>query len=91
MKNSKTPILEEAEIVKKIQLKNQFNNISEFAKLNDISCFDDNNESEHIIRGLLMNLEFMAIHWELIDHNKYEHRKLQINKIDNILPQEAHV
>jgi len=38
-----------------------------------------------------MNLEFMAIHWQLIDHNKYEHRKLQINQIDNILPQEAHV
>ena len=91
MKNSKTHISEEAEIVKKIELKNQFNNISEFAKLNDISCFDDNNQNEHIIRGLLMNLEFMAIHWQLIEQNKYEHRKLQINKIDNILPQEAHV
>ena len=38
-----------------------------------------------------MNLEFMAIHWKLIDNTKYEHRKLQINKTDNILPQDAHV
>ena len=67
------------------QLITHFNNIAEFAKYNDVDAFDyiqninemgqdTQNVQEQYIRGLLINMEFLAHKWGLIDPGKYTHR-----------------
>lgn len=65
------------------------NNISEFARFNDISIFDNKENpkeyqpDETFIRGLLMNLELLAHEWKIINKEKYKHRFSEINQKDN--------
>ena len=37
-----------------------------------------------------MSLEFLALNWEMIDHEKYKHRFTNLNKKDNKLPADAY-
>lgn len=80
--------------IESTQLFNYFNNIAEFAKLNDLDCFDFGQyngeiQEEHFIRGLLLNLEFLAHKWKLIDEQKYAYRKNSQHIEKNLLPQDA--
>ena len=79
-----------------VELSTYFNNVAEFAKLNDIDCFDTyqfegDNHEEHFIRGLLINLEFLALKWSLIDPAKYAYRKEERNVNDAKLPPDAYI
>jgi len=51
-----------------VELSTYFNNVAEFAKYNDINSLDFSKmdgpqKEEHFIRGLLTNLEFLALKW----------------------------
>jgi hypothetical protein len=51
-----------------VELSTYFNNVAEFSKFNDINSLDfavsDGKViEEHFIRGLLTNLEFLALKW----------------------------
>ena len=65
------------------------NNIAEFAKINHIDCIDQvsgNEEQINFAKGLLMNLEFLAHKWQLIEPSKYHHRLEDRNVSDGRLP-----
>ena len=81
---------EERENIEEQKLANYLNNISEFAKHNSIASFDNCEESQQFIKGLLMSLEFLALNWEMIDHDKYKHRFTNLNRKDNKLPADAY-
>jgi hypothetical protein len=74
-----------------VELSTYFNNVAEFSKYNDINSLDFSqfngvSKEEHFIRGLLTNLEFLALKWELIDPKKYIYRHHERNMKDGQLP-----
>ena len=74
-------------------LLNHLTNIADFAKLNDIDCFDqpkdENMLEEQFLRGLLMNLELLADKWKIIDKQKYSYRFANAQDQQNLLPKET--
>jgi hypothetical protein len=73
------------------QLLNHLTNIADFAKLNDINCFDNKSDEgmleEQFLRGLLMNLELLSDKWKLIDKQKYNYRF--VNNDQSLLPKDT--
>ena len=62
-----------------VELSTYFNNVAEFAKYNDLNSLDFSDfngkpKEEHFIRGLLTNLEFLALKWQLVDPLKFSYR-----------------
>lgn len=67
--------------------------MAEFGKYNDINSLDfctitGKNKEEHFVRGLLTNLEFLALKWQLIEPTKYNYRQEPRNAKDGKLPTE---
>lgn len=62
-----------------VELSTYFNNVAEFGKYNDLNSLDfgaanGKIKEEHFIKGLLTNLEFLALKWQLIDPAKFNYR-----------------
>jgi len=77
-----------------VELSTYFNNVAEFAKYNDINSLDfgvSRQKEEHFIKGLLTNLEFLALKWQLIDPAKYKYRHDNRNVDDGRLPSDISI
>lgn len=77
-----------------VELSTYFNNVAEFGKYNDLNsldfgAFNGKNNDEHFIRGLLTNLEFLALKWQLIDPTKFNYRHDERNLQDGQLPSQT--